>query len=120
VKSIASALAGIARRAPSAVIIVSLALTGIFGYLAGQVEVATGNEGFAPDSPEIGAGERISELFGDATADTALQVVLRDQGGDVITAEGCVPQSPPPRRSGRPRWAIWSPTGPIGPGCSTI
>ena len=87
-KSIASALAGIARRAPWAVIIVSLALTGIFGYLAGQVEVATGNEGFAPDSPEIAAGERISELFGDATADTALQVVLRDQGGDVITAEG--------------------------------
>lgn len=87
-KSIASALAGIARRAPWAVIIVSLALTGIFGYLAGQVEVATGNEGFAPDSPEIQASERITDLFGDATSDTALQVVIRDEGGDVVTAEG--------------------------------
>jgi hypothetical protein len=88
VKSIASALAGVARRAPWAVIIVSLALTGIFGYLAGQVEVATGNEGFAPDSPEIQASERIADLFGDATSETALQVVIRDEGGDVVTAEG--------------------------------
>ena len=87
-KSIASALAVVAGRAPRAVIIVSLALTGIFGYLALQVEVASGNEGFAPDSPEIQASERISKLFGDATSETALQVVIRDEGGDVITAEG--------------------------------
>jgi hypothetical protein len=88
VKSIVSVLASIARRAPWAVIVVSLALTGVFGYLAGQVEVATGNEGFAPDSPEIRASERISELFGDATSESALQVLVRDEGGDVITAEG--------------------------------
>ncbi|MGH8950896.1 MAG: efflux RND transporter permease subunit [Acidimicrobiia bacterium] len=87
-KAIVSGLAALARKAPWAVIIVSLILTGVFGYLAGQVEVASGNEGFAPDSPEIAASERISELFGDATADTALQVVIRDEGGDVITAEG--------------------------------
>jgi hypothetical protein len=88
VKSIVSALASIARRAPWVVIAVSLALTGVFGYLAGQVEVATGNEGFAPDSPEIAASERISELFGDATSESALQVLIRDEGGDVITADG--------------------------------
>jgi hypothetical protein len=88
VKSIVSALATIARRAPWAVIIVALALTGYFGFLSGQMEIATGNEGFAPEAPEIEASERISELFGDATAETATQVVLRAQGGDVITAEG--------------------------------
>ena len=87
-KSIVSVLASVAQRAPWVVIVVSLALTGVFGYLAGQVEVATGNEGFAPDSPEIQASERISELFGDATSESALQVLIRDEGGDVITAEG--------------------------------
>jgi hypothetical protein len=65
-----------------------MALTGYFGFLAGQVEVATGNEGFAPEAPEIDASERISDLFGDATAETATQVIIRDQGGDVITSEG--------------------------------
>jgi hypothetical protein len=88
VKSIVSVLASVARRTPWVVIVFSLVLTGFFGYLAGQVEVATGNEGFAPDSPEIQAGERISELFGDATSESALQVLIRDEGGDVITAEG--------------------------------
>ena len=87
-KTVVSGLAALTRKAPWAVIIVSLVLTGVFGYLAGQVEVASGNEGFAPDSPEIAASERISDLFGDATADTAVQVVIRDEGGDVITAEG--------------------------------
>jgi len=70
------------------VIIVALVLTGVFGSLSREVVVASGNEGFAPDSPEILASERISELFGDATADTAVQVLIRDEGGDVITAEG--------------------------------
>jgi hypothetical protein len=70
------------------VIIVALILTGVFGYLASEVVVATGNEGFAPEAPEIEASERISELFGDATAETATQVIIRDEGGDVITAAG--------------------------------
>jgi len=88
VKSIVSLLAGIARRAPWAVIIVALLLTGVFGYLATDAVVATGNEGFAPEAPEIEASERISDLFGDATAETATQVIIRDEGGDVITAAG--------------------------------
>ena len=87
-KSIVSLLAGIARRAPWAVIIVALLLTGVFGYLATDAVVATGNEGFAPEAPEIEASERISDLFGDATAETATQVIIRDEGGDVITAAG--------------------------------
>jgi len=85
---IVSLLATVARRAPWVVIIVALVLTGVFGSLSREVVVASGNEGFAPDSPEILASERISELFGDATADTAVQVLIRDEGGDVITAEG--------------------------------
>lgn len=87
-KAIVSALDSLSRRAPWAVIVVSLALTGVFGYLAGEVEVASGNEGFAPEAEEIEASERISELFGDATSETATQVIVRDEGGDVITAEG--------------------------------
>jgi uncharacterized protein len=88
VKSVVSVLAGVVRRFPWPVIIAAMVLSGVFGGLSSQVEVASGNEGFAPDSPEIQASERISDIFGNATSDSALQVVIRSGNGDVITAEG--------------------------------
>ncbi len=87
-KAIVNALSAMARRAPWAVIIVALVLTGVFGSFARSVTVATGNEGFAPDAPEIDASEKVSGRFGDATSETPIQVILRDVGGDVITADG--------------------------------
>jgi predicted RND superfamily exporter protein len=88
VKSIVSALAAFARRMPWVVLVVVLVLTGVLGSFAGQVEIATGNEGFAPDSPEIAAQERIGELFGDGSGGSTMQVIVREDGGDVITVEG--------------------------------
>ena len=87
-KSVVTAFAAAARRAPWVVIVASLILTGVLGYFSGQVEIATGNEGFAPDSPQIAAQERIGELFGDAGGGSTMQVIVKEEGGDVITVEG--------------------------------
>jgi uncharacterized protein len=88
VKAIVSVLAAIARRAPWLVIVIVLILAGALGSLAGQVEIASGNEGFAPESVEISAQERIAEKFGDESTGTTVQVIIRENGGDVITVEG--------------------------------
>lgn len=87
-KPIVSALAAMSRRVPWIVVIVSLVVAGALGSLAGQVEVASGNEGFAPDSEEISAQERIAEKFGDDSAGSTVQVIVRAEGGDVITVDG--------------------------------
>lgn len=87
-KSVVSGLALVARRAPWAVVVVTLLLTGIFGYYAGQIEIASGNEGFAPEGAEISASERIADKFGEESSESTLQVLIRDEGGDVITVEG--------------------------------
>ena len=87
-KAIVSGLAAFARRTPWIVIVVALVLTGVLGSFAGQVEIASGNEGFAPESPEISAQERIAEKFGDDSTGTTVQVIVREEGGDVMTVEG--------------------------------
>jgi len=73
---------------PWVVIVVALVLTGVLGSFAGQVEIASGNEGFAPESREISAQERIAEKFGDDSTGATVQVIVREEGGDVITVEG--------------------------------
>jgi predicted RND superfamily exporter protein len=73
---------------PWVVIVVVLILTGALGSFAGEVEIASGNEGFAPESPEISAQERIAEKFGDESAGTTVQVIVREEVGDVITVAG--------------------------------
>lgn len=87
-KVIVSALAAMSRRAPWVVIAAALILTAVIGSFASQVEIASGNEGFAPEGDEIAATERIGEIFGDETSETTVQVIVRDPGGDVITLEG--------------------------------
>jgi len=89
-KAIVTGLAAAARRLPWVVIVVSLVLTAVLGSFAGQVEIASGNEGFAPESIEISAQERIGEKFGDDSGGSTTQVIVRDEGGDVITVEGLV------------------------------
>jgi predicted RND superfamily exporter protein len=88
VKAITSALAAFARRTPWVVIVSALLLTGALGYFAGQVEIAQGNEGFAPEATEISAQERIGEKFGGDSTGSTFQVVVREQFGDVITVAG--------------------------------
>ncbi len=87
-KAIVSLLAAFARRIPWVVIALALALTVAFGFFSSQIELATGNEGFAPEGQEISASERINEKFGSDASETTIQVIIRDEGGDVITVEG--------------------------------
>lgn len=81
-------LATLVRRVPWVVLITATAVTAVLGVFAGQIELATGNEGFAPEGEEIAASERIAEKFGRESSESALQVIVRRPGGDVITVEG--------------------------------
>jgi uncharacterized protein len=87
VKAIVRAFAAAVRRAPLVIVLVSIAITAALGSFAGQVEIATGNEGFAPDNAEIQASERISELFA-SDQEAVMQILVREPGGDVISADG--------------------------------
>ncbi len=86
-KTIIRLLAGVVGRAPWAVLLVTLVVTGVLGALATTVETATGQEGFAPDSEEIAASDRIDEYFGDSATQSVVQVLVRSETGDVLTAE---------------------------------
>jgi uncharacterized protein len=88
VKAIVSGLAAASRRAPWMVVAVVLILTGALGSLAGKVVIASGNEGFAPQGDEISAQERINDVFGEESTETTVQVIVRQEAGDVITVEG--------------------------------
>jgi len=87
VSAIVRFFASAVRRFPWAVLAVSVLAASALSPFATQVEIATGNEGFAPDNVEIQALERVSELFG-TEQEAVLQVVVRDPGGDVISASG--------------------------------
>ncbi|MFP3915025.1 MAG: efflux RND transporter permease subunit [Actinomycetota bacterium] len=86
-KAIVRAFAAGVRRAPLAIVIATIVVAGILGSFAQDVEIATGNEGFAPDNAEIDALEQIGELFG-TEQESVFQVIIRNPGGDVVTAEG--------------------------------
>ena len=75
------------QRAPLVIVVLSLLAAGALGSFASRVEIATGNEGFAPDNAEIQALERIGELF-DGDQQLVFQVIVRDPDGDVVSAEG--------------------------------
>lgn len=87
-KSVVSALAAAARRAPWITVIAAVVATAVLGSFAGQVEIAQGNEGFAPEGVEISAQERIGQKFGEESTGSTIQVIVRDVSGDVITVEG--------------------------------
>jgi predicted RND superfamily exporter protein len=111
VKSVIRAIAAAVQRAPLAVVIATLVLFGIFGYLSGQAEISQGNEGFAPENPELLASERITELFGSSAQETVMQIIVRAEGGDVFTADaldlaGRIEQAL--RRSGVLAWCPFS------------
>ena len=63
-KTFVRAFAFLVSRAPWAVVITTLVLFGIFGFLSTQVVIGQGNEGLSPDNPELLAQDRISDLFG--------------------------------------------------------
>ena len=90
-KSLVRGLAASVQKAPWAVLGVTLVLTLILGYFAGQFLPAEDqNESFAPDAPELDASAYISETFG---AVATMQVLTSSTTGDVITLDALIAQS---------------------------
>ncbi|CAN5881562.1 hypothetical protein BH23ACT8_BH23ACT8_15370 [soil metagenome] len=84
-KTAVVALSALVHRAPRTVVAMVILLTAVLAGLATQVQTATGNEGFAPDSPEIRAAEEIAERFG-SSGEQVLQILVT--GDDVVSADG--------------------------------
>jgi uncharacterized protein len=82
---VAVLLSRLVLKAPALVVLAAIVLTGVFGAVSTQAEYATGNEGFAPDNPELLAAETINERF-DGTGESVTQILV--QGDDVIGADG--------------------------------
>lgn len=77
-------LSRLVRQAPAAVVLVAVLSTAVFAGLSTRVQVASGNEGFAPDNPELLAAETIAERF-DGTGEGVVQVLV--SGADVTSAD---------------------------------
>ena len=85
-KALVHFLSGAAQRAPIFIVVVVVIATSLFGALNSQMVRETGQAGFAPDTPEIQASERIGDLFASGASEEVLQVVVK--GDDVISAAG--------------------------------
>lgn len=84
-KALVRGLAASVQKAPWAVLGITIALTLVLGYFAGQYLPAEDqNESFAPDAPELQASAFISETFG---AVATMQVLTSSSSGDVITLD---------------------------------
>ncbi|MBN2113852.1 MAG: MMPL family transporter [Acidimicrobiia bacterium] len=80
-------LAALVRRAPVAVIVTALMITGGLAVASSQQQRAAGNEGFSPDSAEFRAYETIDAVFAESS-EVAVQVVFAAPSGDVLDAAG--------------------------------
>ena len=85
-KTLVHFLSGAAQKAPVFIVVIVVLATALFGALNSQMVRETGQEGFAPDTPEIQASERIGDLFSSGASEEVIQVVIK--GDDVISASG--------------------------------
>jgi len=88
VKYVVNLLSRLATSRPILVFVSVLAVTAVLGSFSTQAVITDGNDGFAPDAPELLADEEIGELFGDGASFSTLQVVISSEDGDVLTADG--------------------------------
>jgi uncharacterized protein len=87
VNRFATLLARLVLRVPALILVLAILLTGVFAAFSTQAEVATGNEGFAPDNPELLAIEEIGERF-NGSDELVLQILV--EGDDAVSADGLV------------------------------
>jgi len=86
VKRVVTIISAAVRRWPWWTVAVVLLVTVVLASYASKSEVATGQEGFAPDSPEIAASNEIQQLFSTGSSEQVMQIIL--SGDDVISAKG--------------------------------
>ena len=88
-KSLVNALSQAVWRWPWVVIAVTVAISVVFGGLSQNFTPAEeANEAFAPDAPELAAAGRISDLFGEESTTSVMQVIVKAEGGNVYSVDG--------------------------------
>ncbi len=88
-KTLVNALSSAVRRAPLAVIIVTVVLSLVLGGLSGEFQPEEdSNESFAPEAPELAAADRISELFGSDSTTSVMQIIITAESGNVFSLDG--------------------------------
>jgi uncharacterized protein len=86
VKRVVGAISAIVRRWPWWTVGVVVLLTAVLGVFATRSTVSTGQEGFAPDTPEIQASNEIEQLFSSGSNEQVIQIII--SGSNVISADG--------------------------------
>ena len=88
-KSLVNALSQAVRRWPWLVVAATVAISLVFGGLSQNfTPQEEANEAFAPDAPELAAAGRISELFGEESTTSVMQVILKTEGGNIFSMDG--------------------------------
>ena len=88
-KTLVNGLSLAVQRWPRLVIILTVAISVVLGGLARNfTPQEDSNEAFAPDAPELSAAGRISDLFGEETTTTVMQVIVKSEHGNVFGADG--------------------------------
>lgn len=88
-KTLVNFLSRTVQRWPWLVIALTVTLSLTFGALSGNfTPQEESNEAFAPDAPELAAAERISELFGEETSTSVMQIILKAEGSNVFSVDG--------------------------------
>ena len=88
-KTLVNGLSTAVRKQPWLVVALTVAASLVFGWLAqGFTPQEDNNESFAPDAPELAAAGRISDLFGEDSTATVMQVIVTAEEGSVFTLDG--------------------------------
>ena len=89
VKTLVSALSAAVRRWPWVVIVVTVIVSVVLGFLSGKfTPEEDSNASFAPDAPELTAAETIGDLFGGDSTVAVMQVIVSADGGNVFSLDG--------------------------------
>ena len=84
-----SGLSKAVQRFPRLIIFLTVAVTLVLGGLSQNFTPAEdSNDAFAPDAPELAATERISDLFGEESTGSVMQVILQYEGGNLFSRAG--------------------------------
>ncbi len=87
-KFIVNSISRAVAKRPRSVFSAMLTVTALLGFFSTQAVITDGNDGFAPDAPELLADQDIRELFGNGSSVSTLQIVVAAESGDVLTADG--------------------------------
>ncbi len=85
-KPFVGAISAVVRRFPWWTVGAVILVTAVLGFFASKAVVTSGQEGFAPNTPEIQASNEIEQLFSTGGNEQVMQIIL--SGEDVISADG--------------------------------